>query len=113
MDQFPIDLGAHGGFNGRVVNTAENTGFWPHLDAIAGLDIAFYDAVQDDIGDHHRTLDASLFAHRERRAAARLALYIAVDVAVEMKSADELNIAVDPGLRADQRRFRFSYSVSV
>src|SRR5450432_3039631 len=102
MDQFPIYLGANGRFNGPVVNAAKNPRFRPHLNAIAGFDIALDDAVQGDVRDDHRSLDASLLAHRQRGAALRFALYIAVDVAVEMKSADELDVPVDPGLRADQ-----------
>jgi hypothetical protein len=46
MNQFPIYLGANGGFNGGVVNTAENPRFWPEFDAVAGLNIAFHEAVQ-------------------------------------------------------------------
>src|SRR6202789_1908408 len=116
MDQLPINLGADGGFNGGVVNTAENAGFGTHFDAIAGLDIAFHQAVQHDIGDDDRALDTSLFAHRQRGAAAHFAPDIAVDMAIEMKPADELDIAVDPRLRTDQRvdfsfliRFRFEH----
>src|SRR5258708_2101747 len=114
MNQFPIYLGANGRFNGRVVNAAENPRFGPHLDAVAGFDIALDDAVQDNVRDDHRSLDASLLAHRQ--GAACFAFHIAVDVAVEMESADELDVAVDPGLRADQRvdfcfliRFRFEH----
>ena len=69
VDQFPINLGAHGGFNGRVVNTAENARFRTQFDPIAGLDVAFDDAVQHDIGDDHRALDAALLAHRQQGAA--------------------------------------------
>src|SRR4029077_19334726 len=101
MNQFPIYLGADRGFNGRVVNAAKNPRFRPHLDAVAGLDIPLDDAVQHDVRDDHRALDTSLLAHRE--VAACFAFYIAVDVAVEMKSADKLDVAVDPGLCADQR----------
>ena len=66
MDQFPINLGAHGGFNGRVVNIAQNARFCAQFDAVAGFDIAFHDAVEHDIGDDHRALDAALLAHRQR-----------------------------------------------
>ena len=49
MDQFPINLGADGRFNGGVVNIAENPRFCAQFDAVAGLDIAFDDAVEDDV----------------------------------------------------------------
>src|SRR5450631_3808439 len=116
MNQFPTNLGAYGSFNGCVVNTAENPRFWPEFDAVAGLDVALNQAIQYDVGDDDGALDRTLLAHRQRGATAEFAFDVAVDVAVEVKPADEFDIAVDAGLGANQRvdfcfftRFRFEH----
>src|SRR3979490_572538 len=116
MNQFAIYLGADGGFNGRVVNTAENLRFWAEFDAVACLDIALHDAVQDHVGDDHGAPDTALVAHQQGGPAAQFAGDVAVDIPVEMKPADEFDIAVDAGLGADQgidfcffTRFRFEH----
>src|SRR5580698_8239048 len=116
MNQLPINLGADSGFNGRVVNTAENLRLGTHFNPVSRLDVSFHDAVQDDIRHDHGTIDASLFANRQCRAAIHFAFHIAIDVAVEMQAADEFDVAVDARLGADQRvdlcllsRFRFEH----
>ena len=67
VNQLPIDLGAYRRFNDGVVNIAENTRFRAQFDPIAGLDVAFDDAVEDDAGGDHRPLDAALIRSPTRR----------------------------------------------
>src|SRR5580658_6079674 len=102
MDQLTCDLGAHGGFKGVVVNISQHASLGAQFDPAARLDVAFHDAVQNDVRRHHRTLDTTLFAHRQYRAAIQLADEVAVDVAIEMKAAGKLDVAVDARLGAYQ-----------
>src|ERR1700728_2508387 len=48
MDQFSIDLGAHGRFNDRIANIAQNACFRAQLEPIAGFDVALDDAIEQD-----------------------------------------------------------------
>ena len=102
MDQLTIDLGAYRRFNDGVVNIAQNARLGAQFDPLAGVDVAFDDAVQDDIGRDHRAFHAAVLAHRQASALVRVALDVTVDIAVEMQAAGEFDIAVDSSLGADQ-----------
>src|SRR6202789_297489 len=102
MNQFPIDLGAHGRFNDRIVNIAQNACFRAQLEPIAGFDVALDSAIEHDIGPDDRPFSAALLAHRHKGARVGLRPDVAVDVAVHMQAADEFDVAVDTRLGADQ-----------
>src|SRR5271154_3366621 len=100
MDQFAIYLGTDRGFNGGVGNAAQNPRLRTKFDAVACINVALHDAVQDDAGNDHRTLDAAQLAHRQGRPCAQIAFDVAVDVAIEMKSPDKLDITSNARFRA-------------
>src|ERR1700686_92390 len=74
MDQLPIDLGADRSFNDGVVNIAKNARLGAEFDPIGRVDVAFDDAVQDDIGRDDRALHAAVLAHRQEGALVRVTL---------------------------------------
>src|SRR6202790_1655656 len=102
VDQLPIDLGADRRFNDGVVNIAQNARLCAEFNPICRVDVAFDDAVQDDIGREDRAFHAAVLAHRQEGALVRVALDVAVDIAVQMQAAGEFDIAVDSSLGADQ-----------
>src|SRR5579859_842566 len=62
VDQLPIDLGAYRSFNDGVVNITQNARLGAEFDSIGRVDVAFDDAVQDDIGRDDRTLHTAVLA---------------------------------------------------
>src|SRR5258708_19177053 len=102
MDQFPIDLGANRSFNDGVLNIAQNARLCSEFHPIAGLDVAFDDAVQDDVGRCDRALYAAMLAHGQEGALFRVAPDVAVHMAIDMQAAGEFDVAIDSGLRANQ-----------
>src|ERR1700676_5029809 len=102
VDQLPIDLGADRRFNDGVVNIAQNARLCAEFNPICRVDVAFDDAVQDDIGREDRAFHAAVLAHRQEGALVRVALDVAVDIAVQMQAAGEFDIAVDSSLWANQ-----------
>src|SRR5271156_5062304 len=102
MNQFSIDLGAHGSFNDGVVNIAQNACFGAQLDSIAPLDVTLDEAVEEDVERNDRRLVAALLAHRKKSARLGLRPDVAVDVPVHMQAAGEFDVAVDTGICTDQ-----------
>src|ERR1700681_340517 len=102
VDQFTIDLGSHGRFNGRVPYISQYARLLAQFHPQGGVDIALDDAVEDDGWHVHRPLYASLLADRQDRPGVLVAADIAVDVAVQVQAARAFDVPVDPRPGADQ-----------
>src|SRR6516164_8321185 len=67
-----------------------------------GADIALHRAVEHDVRDLDRALDAGAFAHRERRPGGAIGAHTAGDAAIEMQASGEIDVAPDTSGLADE-----------
>ena len=113
VDQFPIDLGAHGRFNDGVVDIARDARLGAQFDPIARLDVALDVPFRLRWGRSPSPRCSPSRSPTGTRGL-QLALHVAVDMAVEMQAAGEFDVAVDARLGTDQGvDLRCLYSVSV
>ena len=64
---------------------------------------AIGDALGDRAGIEHAALDGAVLAHTQRRTALRIGRNVAFDRTVNMATALEVQVAVDPGIAAGCR----------
>src|SRR6056297_622147 len=103
MDQLAVDLGADGHLDQIVIHITDDPRRGPEFHPFAGSEVAAHRALQHHVGHGHVALDGAVLADAERRVALRVGADVAVDGAVDVAAALEVQIALNPRIRADQR----------
>jgi hypothetical protein len=96
VNQLAIDLGADRHFDQFVLNVTDDPSLWPKLDALRSAHVTLNGAVQQDVWHHDRALDTASLTDAEHGALVFGGLHVTFYVAIHVKPAGELDVAVDP-----------------
>src|SRR5690606_5188621 len=103
VDQLAVDLGADGHLDQLVLHVSYDLGPRPEFDPLGRLDVALHGAVEPYVGRSDDALDAAPLADRQDTALHVRRDHVSLHIAVDMQTALELDVAVDPCVGADQR----------
>src|SRR5690606_1171048 len=106
VDQLAVDLRADGHLDQLVLHVTYDLGPRTEFDPLGRLDVALDRAVQPHMGRGDDPFDAASLADRKQAALLVRGDHVAAHVAVDMQPALELDVALDPRVRADQRTDR-------
>src|ERR1044071_6296822 len=106
MNQLTVDFGANRHLDELVLDVADHAGLGTELHAFRGPYVALHGAVQQHMRNHHRALDAAALADAQDGPLVVGRPDVALDVAVDVEAAGELDVSVYACVRPDQRSNR-------
>ena len=103
MNELAVDLRADRHLDELVLNVADHPRLLAELDSFRRAHVALDRAVQQHVRNQDGPLDAAPLADAEHRARVLRRLHVTFHVAVHVAAARELDISLDPRVRANQR----------